>query len=71
MPKARSISALMEFIALAMRARGHSMSDKAARAIALSSVTASIGRYAARQHAMKHGITREYRIARQLAAAAD
>lgn len=71
MPQTRSISALMELIAFAMRARGHSMSDKAARAIALSSITANIGRYAAWQHATKHGILREYRIARQLAAAAD
>lgn len=51
-----------------MELQGYSMSSKAARAIALAGMVNMIGGFAARRHAMKNGIIREYRIARQLAA---
>ena len=70
----RTVMAIIEhmsIIRIHARANGHTCCDRAARAIALAEKVAQIGRYAAWQHAVKHGITQEYRIARQLAAIED
>ena len=58
----------MNFIQINARGNKYTCCDKAARAISLAEKVTQIGRYAAWQHAVKHGITREYRIARQLRA---
>lgn len=64
-----SIQTIMEDIAIRQEFTGYTICNKAARAIALAHRVRIIGRFVARQHAVKFGILNEYRIARQLLAA--